>query len=326
MLIKDLSTHRQYIFVSVAISLLLTLLSLAFHLDHAVGVVGSGEEAISAWHIGKVAGSALNFALLLAVGWGIFKANETFAISRHRSNLPYIFYLLLAFTNPTAQSFTSATLVAAAFIVAIVLLFYAYQRQPASEQSFWVGIIMGLLSLFWSKGLLYVPLFIFGLWFMRSLTGRSVIAMILGLLTPFWLQFAFLFFMGSPIPTGYVADALTGFDIADILRLGLAQQLNLLLTLLTAVFASGYILAYNLHEKVRTQAYLSFVVLLAFASGIFSLLDTANLAGHLAVLTISTAIAAANVFIRMAQKPATILFVLLVVSYVSTFIYSLWSF
>jgi uncharacterized membrane protein len=326
MLIRDISTHRQYIAYSLIGSILLTILSLLLHGEPLIAGFVEADMGTDVWHIGRIAGCVLNAVALLLIGWGIFKANESFSISRHRSNLPYVVYLLLAFSNPVLQAFSPATVVAGAVLAMMVILFNAYQRPQASEQAFWMGMLFGMVAIFWNKALLYAPLFLIGLWLMRSMSGKAVIGLLIGVLTPFWLEFGLMALLDKPFPIGRILGVADGFGVADLLRYGIATQANLILTLLVAVVAGGYILAYNLHEKVRTQAYLSFVVLLSFASGLFCVLDAASLAGHIAVLYISTTFALANVFIRMAPKPASILFVLLVVAYLSIYAYSLWNF
>lgn len=326
MFVKDISRNRISIPVSIFASLILTVLSVWFL--HTFLPASQPDNPVwnlvEQWQLTGRQGIIINYLITLAVGWGIFKTNEAFSLSHFRSYLPFLFYLLLQTTNPPLQFVSEGTFTALFGLSAIILLFASYQRTTASEQGFWVGLLLGTLGLCWTKALLYVPLFVLGFWLMRSSKFKVLLAVILGLLTPFWLQFSWMFFTGDITPFKNQFTELTHFDLYAMAQISLPLQVNLAITLLLGMISGSYLLVTNLREKVRTQACFNFLILLSILSTVLCIVDSDNLTGHLTFFYITIAFLASNIFLKVQTKLSNFLFLLIIFAYLTAYAYNLW--
>lgn len=324
--LKDISRNRVSVPVTILLSLILTTLTYWF----LSGVLPSAQPSNSVWNLfegwkeNRQWGVILNYLLVIVGGWGIFKINETFSLSHYRTYLPFLFYLLFQVTNPSLQFVSEGSFAALFGIPAIALLFAAYQQERAAEQAFWVGLFVSLTTLFWTKALLYLPLFLVGFWIMRSWRLKVFLGLLIGLACPFWLQFAFLFFRGD-LPAFFKPfSELINYQLPQLSDIPISLQIHLATTLFIISLAGSYLLVTNFREKVRTQAYYSFLIGLSFFAAALCILDMTNISGHLTYLYISAAFLASNIFLKVQTKLISFLFLMIISAYFTAYAFNLW--
>lgn len=281
---------------------------------------------VSQWNLTPVAAHYLNLAIGIVTAWSIFKMNEHFSLSHFRSTLPFLFYVLLFLGNPMLQFPSEGTFSAIFITGAIFLLFTAYQQERSASYGFITGVLLGTLSLFWTKGLFYVPIFIIGLWFMRCLTLRSLLAILLGGIGIFWLQFADYFWTEKTPLFFDQFKELSRLGMPDLSRIPIFVQSNFLLTLLLGIISGTKLLISNLQEKVRTQACYNFIILLSISATLLSFFDFANISGHLTIMYLTVAILVADFFTTLETKSATYLFFLIPLLYLGLYCMNIWVF
>ena len=98
-------------------------------------------------------------------------------------------FLLLMMANPfVCTQLNAGTVLLLVAVVSMFVMFSTYQRKGTSQRS--VYIIFALLSLccmFQYAFIVLVVTFVVGLLMMRGIDFRGIIAMLLGLATPFWI-------------------------------------------------------------------------------------------------------------------------------------------
>ena len=261
----------------------------------------------------------INFAVMMFCGWGLYKINDLFGLSRFRTNLQLLFYILFYIGNPSLF-FTSEGTFAALFILgSLFFLFSTYQQSIVSQYGFLIGISLGTMALFWTKGLLYIPIFIIGLSFMRALNFRSFLAVLLGVIAIFWLQFAVNYFMDSTDQFFAQFKDLFRFTIPDFTRLPRVIQGNILLTFVLGLISGINLLINNFKEKVRTQVCYNFVILLSTVASLLTFFDSRHMIGHLTLMYFTIAFLASSVFTSATSRGTTILFYLLLILYSASF-------
>ena len=192
--------------------------------------------------------------------------------------------------------------------------------------------MLGLIVLYWHTAIYYLPILLVGLWMMRSLNIRSFLALLLGILAPIWLQFAFSYGIEQidaflinyqetwqidlhQLQANYLQTIHT-FQKTQITNGALSIVISLALTIST--------LHQSILDKVRTQAILHFLVLLNIASTGFLLFDTNYYFGHIAIVRMSQAALLAYYFMKSTNKKTNYIFILLVSSLLSITTYSIW--
>ncbi len=274
----------------------------------------------------------LNFLLIIFLAGLFHKMNAHFGIGGVRSYWPFFFFILLFSAHAGITYLSPATIACIAFIPLLFLLFQSYQTNKSSEYGYTIGLFLSLIVLYWHTAIYYVPILLIGMWMMRSLNIRSFLALILGIITPIWLQFAF--FYGIDNLTQFITkyEAIWQIDIflldqnliQTIKSFPITQVVNWMLSIAITLAITLSTLRQSILDKVRTQGILHFLILLNIASTAFLLLDIDFYFGHIAVVRMTQAALLAYYFMKATNKTVNFIFILLVGAFLSITTYSIW--
>lgn len=96
-------------------------------------------------------------------------------------------YILLMLLTPWITADVSMLALQTCFIAFLLLLFSTYQDRQSVGRVYFAYLFIGIASLLWLPILLLVPfLLLFNLLYIYSLNGKSFIASLLAVLTPYW--------------------------------------------------------------------------------------------------------------------------------------------
>lgn len=149
----------------------------------------SGEAAtdVRLWWAG------LLLTAVITYGW--VECNNRNTLLRVRSRMVGSTYLLLTIACPALHQASWSSLPALTLLPAYFALFATYGRPQAVGSSFHVFLMVGIASLCYMPLLLLSLPFLFSLAVqMRSLTGRTFGAALLGLLLPYWMVLGYALF------------------------------------------------------------------------------------------------------------------------------------
>ena len=98
-------------------------------------------------------------------------------------------FVLLQGMNPFLSTrFFAGTVMCLVVVVALFFLFDLYgKQQMASQGVFLIMALLSFFSIYHYVFLLLVPLFVVGFAYMRAINVRAVLAIIFGLVTPYWI-------------------------------------------------------------------------------------------------------------------------------------------
>lgn len=186
------------------------------------------------------------------------------ALLRVRSRMVSSTFILLSCTAPMLFPQFSGAVVQLCFVAALLLLFHTYQNSQTMGLTYYAFLALGLSSLVWVHVLWYVPV----VWLLmatqlQSLSGRTWMASLLGLVTPYWFASLWLIFNQdfSPIVDHFTELASLQFVVP---KLELGRLLVLLLTLALTVVGAVHFWNYAFEDKIRVrQLYGLFSVLTA---------------------------------------------------------------
>ncbi len=163
---------------------------------------------------------------------------------------------VMCFLFPSIQgAFTQLFIVAA-----LLVLFTTYQDRQSTGRTYYAFLFWGLISLMYPQVLYLVPI----LWllmtsiFLVSLSLRTWVASLLGLITPYWFYGCWLLWEGKIDVLVTHLSSLTCYQtIFDLSILSPSQQLSLsLIALLSAIGITHYIRKSS-GDKIRTRIFFS---------------------------------------------------------------------
>lgn len=260
----------------------------------------------------------LNAAIIVLTGILLTRLNTLFPLIKEHTSLPTAFFLLLEMSNISSFShFSAANLCAFAICICIFILYSCYQQGKSPEQSFIIALLFSILSLFYAHILYLLPIFILGFHQMRSLSIHTIAAIIIGLITPYWIIYGF----GCAEYTQLNRSSLA-LDVQWI-KLSI-DTVPIIFVLLLGLF-TGTINLLNAHtEKIQTRAYNGFINLLSVYTAILICIDYEQLEIYLPILNISVSLQAAYYFANKRNKINIILFYSIIILLLVWQIWTFW--
>lgn len=196
------------------------------------------------------------------VSYLLVELNNRNALLRIRSRMVSSVYLALmsvcVFLHPLSVSMLPAVCLAASYFP----LFAAYQQPRAAGEVFHVFLLLSAGSLCWPPLLLLSVACYAGLAFpLRALTGRTFMAGLFGLVTPYWLATGLLMWQGD-LPQAW-ENFLSAFRFTrpDYTLLTGPQAASLILTGVLALMSVAHFLRTAFGDKIRVRMYFYAIIL-----------------------------------------------------------------
>lgn len=144
------------------------------------------------WNLDPTLSWCLNLALLLASSFGLYLFNRAYSIVTGSSTLlPGIFPVMTASVPWVVGTLTSSMVLAPAVLIMLAILFSCYRERNATQEVFVIATVLSIGSMFqYSFFFMTMPLFIIMAMF-KCLRVRETIAVILGLIAPYWIVIGF---------------------------------------------------------------------------------------------------------------------------------------
>lgn len=235
------------------------------------------------------------FLFTCLTAYGLAEWNNRAALLRIRSRLISCSFLLLCGVCPFLHAWTTDMVPALCLLGADFLLFQSYQKARCEGEVFHAFLLIGIGSLFFWPLLLMVPLLYLSMAIqLRTLTPRTFLASLLGLMAPYWAGMA-LAVWDNRLDSATAAFVGTlHFARPDPGLLSTPQLAALAFTAFTGGIAMLHTLRTAFNDKIRTRLCfyaitLQFLLLLAatilqpqWFGALFRLLlvATAPLSGH----------------------------------------------
>ena len=204
----------------------------------------------------------------------------------------------MCFLFPSIQgAFTQLCIVAA-----LLVLLTTYQDRQSAGRTYYAFLLWGLISLMYPHVLYLVPI----LWllmtsiFLVSLSLRTWVASLLGLITPYWFYGCWLLWKGDIDTLVTHLSSLTCYHtLFDFSILSPSQQLSLSLIALLSVIGITHYIRNSSGDKIRTRIFFSCFIwldIISFAAILVQpqhfdlfirimVVCTSALYGHFAALT-----------------------------------------
>ncbi len=196
----------------------------------------------------------------------MMECNNRNALLRVRSRMTTTSFLALTAACPFLHAWQPAMAAAVALLATLTLLFATYQQRHAEGRTFYAFFFLGLGSLLFPPLLLLAPLLCLAmLFYLRSLTGRSLLAAVFGLALPYW---GYVGWMGwhNRLDTAFVymlPYLAPGPPDVSALPPGRMAALSAVLVLVVPAIFHFWRTSYN--DKIRTRMLYHTLVLTVFA-------------------------------------------------------------
>ena len=231
--------------------------------------------------------AGINVLCLLATGAIVLALNKVYTFVRSMTHLFVSAFFLLQLANPAGLvAFNAGTALCLVTAVTLMPLFASFQDGHAQRSIFLIFALVATGTMFHYGFLLLIPAYLLGFANMRALGLKGVLAMLFGLVTPFWIV------LGLGIASPFDA-ALPQWSLTEL------PQMNLLVLLAAATAVLGIVLAVMnlftiMNYRMQTRVYNIFLIILLVMAVLAVCLDYRDLAVFLPLLNLMVAIQVAQ--------------------------------
>ena len=250
--------------------------------------------------------AVVNVLCLLLTGGILLAVNKVFTFVRSMSHLFVSAFFLLQLTNPAGLvSFHVGTLMCLVVALTLQPLFAAYQDKHSQRSIFLVFALVATGCMFHYAFLTLIPAYLLGFANMRAMGTKGVLAMLFGLVTPFWIVLG----LGLATPMNAV-----GPQWAVLYKPALTSMLVLAaVTAVLGVVLSGMNLHTIMNYRMQTRVYNAFFMIVLVLTVIVMCLDHRDLSVYLPLLNLMVAVQVAQVH-TLRTFPYRYIFLLLFVA------------
>ena len=255
--------------------------------------------------------AAVNVLGLLATGGIMLALNKVFSYVRSVTHLFVSVFFLLQLAHPAGLvSFNAGTLLCLVTAVAILPLFASYQDRHSQRSIFLIFALVAAGSMFHYGFLALIPAFVLGFFNMGVLNLKGGLAMLFGLITPFWIVLG----MGIASPADFTMPQIDG--IWHVVAQPRAE-LELVLAGLLAV--AGIVLAVMnlliiMNYRMQTRVYNAFMVFTLVMVIIAICIDYGDMVVYLPLLGLMVAVQVAHAHTLRTTMHHRYLFILLLIA------------
>lgn len=227
--------------------------------------------------------AVVNVLCLLLTGGILLAVNKVFTFVRSMTHLCASAFFLLQLANPSGLvSFHAGTLMCLVMALTLPPLFAAYQDRHSQRSIFLIFALVATGCMFHYGFLILIPAFLLGFLNMGVLNLKGLLAMLFGLVTPFWIVLG----LGIVHPADALAPQWMALHWPAV---------NPLIVLAAATAVLGIVLAaMNLHTimnyRMQTRVYNAFFIIVLVLTVIAMCWDHQDLDVFLPLLNLMVAV------------------------------------
>ena len=215
------------------------------------------------------------FACFVVSTYLMVELNNSNALIRIYSRMMSCSYILLVCMSPFLFHSTSTMLLSICTIATFIALFITYQDKQSMGWTFYGFTSLGIASVIDVRMLYFAPvLWVAMVFYLRSMTLRTFLTSIFGLLCPYWFLSLYLIYTDDFTPAIEHFSQLARFGrVADITGLPLNMLLSTGLTFILGVTGIVHYVRNRINDKTRTRMLFNTFILVDIASMVFIILQ-----------------------------------------------------
>lgn len=238
--------------------------------------------------------------------------NRAFNVLRSLTALVATMFMTMQIASPvTLGQFCGGTMLLLLVLLCTMLLFSEFGNENGQRRVFLVFFLTGALAFTQTGYLLYLPVLLLGCMQMRIFSLRTVLAALLGVITPAWILFGFGLVRPEHIRWPEMTLAWSMFDTRETVQAFATTGFTILVGILFTVANILKILSYN----SRVRAYNGFLTMALIFTAAFMLLNFNDFTFYIPLLNCLVAYQVGHFFTYRRHRRSYIAILLLMACY-----------
>ena len=283
-------------------------------------------ENVCAWPVSRVFYYVAGLLLIVLIAFVIQHISDVERLIEERTRLAFLFFFILTSTQTGLLAMSETTIVLVCLVFILYELFRAYQLPEATGTLFNVGVLIGFTGLWMPQILWLVPLLWIGMYQLQSLTFRSLMASLIGVLIIYWFVLAWCIWARDFSMFTSLYSSLTDFEFFFIFRPFRYYHTGFIVIIFLLFVAFFYIKTDAISNRVRVRLLLSFLLNMSIWVLVLICLYGRNTDSFLAVLYLPVSVLMAYFFERIHKRIKFMLYYFVLLLSVLSFLLRIWSF
>lgn len=281
-------------------------------------------QALLKWIPGEFAGNILSVLFYGLCGFLMIELNNAYSIIRVRTSLHVSIYFLLIAACPFMHTLNMGCMASLAVGLSIYFLFRSYQRHQPVGHIYHTMLFLGIGSLLFPPVLFFIPVLLLGAFNFKSLTWRTFFAGIVGLSVPYWFLLAHAFFYQEMDMFYAPFIELARFQPIDYSPMGISLIVSVSFIVFLLLVSSVHYMLTSYQDKIRTRAYINFLIYFSFSALLFLLLQPQHTVTLLILLLPVTAFLSGHLFALTTTKISNLFFIITIILLTALAIFNIW--
>jgi hypothetical protein len=260
----------------------------------------------------------VNLAMLAVSGMLLTLMVKVFNLLRAVTTLATSMFFIMTLATPDLLvQFSNGTLACLVILACLFLLFSTYSDERRLTNIFLIFTVLSAMSMAQYSYMVYIPVFIIGCIQMRIFSLKTVLAIFMGLVTPWWIGYGCGLLNLENLHAPEIINGFTTFDLDDTLHLVTAAVVTLVVVVGAWMLNLMKMLSYNAHRRAASGALsvLSLVTILAIA------LDFTNASSYTPMLYMCASLQVSHLMAGPATRSGYIPILTLTLIYVSLYMW-----
>lgn len=247
------------------------------------------------WITSPVIQTIAAFALNCLIIAGMILINRMFNILRSMTYIYTSIFAIYQFGSPDVTAlFSNGPLVCIIVCLCSMLMLSCYASPSSARRIFLIFFLLSAAVTTQYSYIFYVPAFIFGCIQMRIFSRRTLVAAILGIITPWWLLLGFGVISPYDIHLPEFGSIFTNCDFSSALVFIAPVALTILIAITAYLLNFVKALSYN----AQTRAKNGFMLVIFAVTLVAMIADFINLDAYITTLNYCAAFMTARLFIQ----------------------------
>lgn len=290
----------------------------------------TGVYALLVWiAMGLLGGEMwVQFACFVVSAYLMVELNNSNALIRIYSRMVSCSFLALSCMACFTFSSEAEAIVGLCFIASYTTLLRSYQDRGAAGWIFYTFVCLGLGSIVNIHLLYYVPIvWILMMSYLRSMSVRTFVASLLGLLVPYWFASVYFIYIGDfSVPEKRLVELVTFENPLDMSTMAIQpnQIFVLAFVVILAIVGIIHYVRTSYNDKIRIRMYYDSFILVDVLTMVFLLLQPQHFDMLLRILIVNTSMLIAHFIALTHTKITNIAFCVIFAVIILLTAYNLW--
>lgn len=280
------------------------------------GSQGIALQSPNSWITSGGLSLAAGLVLLALTAVSFVALNKVYNVMREPSALMSSLYVVMVMSMPMAAGQVyGGVLLSGVMLAVVALMFSCYGDTTANRRVYITFFIMSLAALVQYTFVFYLPIVIVGLAQMRILNVRSLLAMLMGVVSTVWILYGVGAIGLSDIEWPRFASTLSQQSVTEKIVSLTAVGLTMILGFAAMCANLMKMLSYN----AKFRAYNGFLTVIFLSTMLFMAIDYSNYTAYFPILSLTAAYQMAHYFAMRKQRGIVWVILAVMVAYLGIY-------